>query len=52
MHAVLVVHLDKQIERARARSSDLAHGLKTPLQVLLSNVEVLKRKGEPKPPRR
>ena len=37
---------DKQIERARARASDLAHGLKTPLQVLLSDVEALKRKGE------
>jgi signal transduction histidine kinase len=37
---------DRQIERARARAADLAHGLRTPLQVLLSDAEQLKRKGE------
>lgn len=37
---------DQQVERARARAADLAHGMKTPLQVLLSDAEQLKRKGE------
>jgi signal transduction histidine kinase len=37
---------DRQVERARARAADLAHGLKTPLQVLLSDAEQLNRKGE------
>lgn len=37
---------DRQVERARSRAADLAHGLKTPLQVLLSDAEQLKRKGE------
>ncbi|GFO83338.1 MAG: hypothetical protein A49_29650 [Methyloceanibacter sp.] len=34
------------MERGRSRAADLAHGLKTPLQVLLSDAEQLKRKGE------
>ncbi|MCI0429977.1 MAG: HAMP domain-containing histidine kinase [Rhodospirillales bacterium] len=35
-----------QAERARARAGDLAHGLKTPLQVLVGDVERLRGKGE------
>jgi signal transduction histidine kinase len=37
---------DVQLERARARAADLAHGLKTPLQVLSGDVGRLERKGE------
>jgi len=37
---------DEAIERAKARATDLAHGLKTPLQVLNSEIERLKTKGE------
>ncbi len=37
---------DSQIEMARARAGDLAHGLKTPLQVLVGDVERLRTKGE------
>jgi signal transduction histidine kinase len=37
---------DVQIEKARARAADLAHGLKTPLQVLAGDAERLKAKGE------
>ena len=37
---------DKQVAAARARAADLAHGLKTPLQVLAGGVERLKAKGE------
>jgi len=37
---------DKQIKVARARAADLAHSPKTPLQVLLSDAEALKDKGE------
>lgn len=37
---------DREVERGRSRAADLAHGLKTPLQVLLSDAEQLKRKGE------
>jgi signal transduction histidine kinase len=38
---------DRQIEKARARAADLAHGLKTPLQVLAADAERLHAKGEP-----
>ena len=34
------------VERARARASDLAHALKTPLQILTGDAERLKEKGE------
>lgn len=34
-----------QIEQARARAGDLAHGLKTPLQVLLGDVDRLRARG-------
>jgi signal transduction histidine kinase len=34
-----------QIEKARARATDLAHGLKTPLQVLAGEAERLKARG-------
>jgi signal transduction histidine kinase len=37
---------DVQIDKARARAADLAHGLKTPLQVLAGEAERLKAKGE------
>jgi signal transduction histidine kinase len=37
---------DREVERARARAADLAHGLRTPLQVLQGDAETLKRKGE------
>lgn len=37
---------DAAIERARERAANLAHGLKTPLTVLRSDVEELRRKGE------
>jgi signal transduction histidine kinase len=37
---------DAQVEKARARAGDLAHGLKTPLQVLAGDVERLRAKGE------
>jgi signal transduction histidine kinase len=35
-----------QIEKARQRAADLAHGLKTPLQVLASDAARLRAKGE------
>lgn len=37
---------ETQIAKARARAADLAHGFKTPLQVLVSDVARLKAKGE------
>ncbi|RKE83990.1 HAMP domain-containing sensor histidine kinase [Rhizobium sp. AG855] len=37
---------DALIARARARSADLAHGLKTPLTVLANDAETLKERGE------
>jgi signal transduction histidine kinase len=37
---------DTQIEKARARAAQLAHGLKTPLQVLAGEAERLEAKGE------
>ncbi|MCB1494868.1 MAG: HAMP domain-containing histidine kinase [Bauldia sp.] len=37
---------EAQVDRARARASDLAHGLKTPLQVLSGDVDRLREKGE------
>jgi signal transduction histidine kinase len=37
---------DIQIDKARARAADLAHGLKTPLQVLAGEAERLRAKGE------
>lgn len=37
---------ERQVDTARARAADLAHGLKTPLQVLTSEAERLKAKGE------
>jgi signal transduction histidine kinase len=36
---------DADIAKARARAADLAHGLRTPLQVLNSEIEQLRRKG-------
>ena len=37
---------ERQIEKARARAGDLAHGLKTPLQVLSGDAKRLRMKGE------
>jgi signal transduction histidine kinase len=37
---------ERQIDKARARAADLAHGLKTPLQLLSGNAERLRAKGE------
>lgn len=37
---------ERQIEKARARAGDLAHGLKTPLQLLSEDAQRLKEKGE------
>lgn len=37
---------EAQTERARARAADLAHGLKTPLQVLSGDVARLRERGE------
>jgi signal transduction histidine kinase len=37
---------EKAIEKAKGRAADLAHGLKTPLQVLNGEIERLKAKGE------
>lgn len=37
---------ERQLAKARARAADLAHGLKTPLQLLSSDAERLQAKGE------
>jgi signal transduction histidine kinase len=37
---------DKALARARSRATDLAHGLKTPLQVLFADIRALREKGE------
>ena len=37
---------EKALARARARATDLAHGLKTPLQVLSADIRALRGKGE------
>lgn len=37
---------DQELERARHRAADLAHGFKTPLQALLGDAETLRDKGE------
>lgn len=37
---------EQQAEKARSRAGDLAHGLKTPLQVLTGSVDRLRAKGE------
>jgi signal transduction histidine kinase len=37
---------EKALARARSRATDLAHGLKTPLQVLASDTRTLRLKGE------
>ncbi|MFX5705291.1 histidine kinase dimerization/phospho-acceptor domain-containing protein, partial [Acinetobacter baumannii] len=42
----LLAEKARNIEAAKARSADLAHGLKTPLTVLLSDAERLKKTGE------
>ena len=42
----LLAAREAQIEKARTRAGDLAHGLKTPLQVLAGDVERLRAKGE------
>lgn len=42
----LVVAQEKDLERARGRAADLAHGLKTPLSALASDVRTLRERGE------
>ena len=42
----LVAAQDKDLELARGRAADLAHGLKTPLSALASDVSVLRARGE------
>ncbi|MER8781217.1 HAMP domain-containing histidine kinase [Mesorhizobium sp. M1006] len=37
---------EKALARARSRATDLAHGLKTPLQVLSVDIRALRKKGE------
>jgi signal transduction histidine kinase len=37
---------ERQVDKARARAADLAHGLKTPLQLLSGDAERLRAKGE------
>jgi signal transduction histidine kinase len=37
---------DKALVKARSRAADLAHGLKTPLQVLAADVRALRTRGE------
>lgn len=37
---------DRQIANARARAADLAHGLNTPIQVLIGGIAKLKSRGE------
>lgn len=41
----LLAARETEIERARVRAGDLAHGLKTPLQALAADVERLRREG-------
>lgn len=42
----LLAAREEDVKRARARAADLAHGLKTPLQVLAGDVERLRARGE------
>lgn len=42
----LLAAQDESLSRARARATDLAHGLKTPLAVLQSDAERLKARGQ------
>lgn len=37
---------EQEVEKARSRAADLAHGLKTPLQVLSGDVRRLRERGE------
>ena len=37
---------DEQVEKAKRRAADLAHGMKTPLQVLSGDVDRLRGRGE------
>jgi signal transduction histidine kinase len=37
---------EKALSRARSRATDLAHGLKTPLQVLSGDIRTLRRRGD------
>lgn len=42
----LLAGQEKALARARSRATDLAHGLKTPLQVLSADIRTLRQKGE------
>ncbi len=37
---------ERALARARTRATDLAHGLKTPLQILAADIRALRQKGE------
>ena len=43
---LLLDQRDTQLARARHRAADLAHGFKTPLQALLGDADLLRRRGE------
>lgn len=45
MDALLAAR-ERQVEKARGRAADLAHGLKTPLQVLAGDIARLNARGE------
>ena len=42
----LLAAREKAIAKARSHAADLAHGMKTPLQVLAADVRTLREKGE------
>ena len=42
----LIAAQEKDLERARGRAADLAHGLKTPLSALASDVRALRERGD------
>ena len=42
----LLAAREAAVARARAHAADLAHGMKTPLQVLAADVRTLREKGE------
>jgi signal transduction histidine kinase len=43
----LLAARENEIERARRRAAELAHGLKTPLQALLGEADRIRRAGQP-----
>ena len=43
----LLAAREEEVERARRRAAELAHGLKTPLQALLGEADRIRRAGQP-----